>query len=118
MGGKQSKKEKQVVENNQQCKSVSSKLPADSDLVIAWDENFSEIEISRGSKARKQSRIEKIKSRKLPFQVRVQTVDEESLRKNSFPGQSRSSYHMTHIEKIKRRKMPVGKRVFGPHYGD
>ena len=69
-----------------------------------------ELEGAHNTRGRKSSRIEKLKSRKLPVQQRLNSIVEpmftvaEDTRRGS--QETGSDHHMNHIEKLKRRKLP------------
>lgn len=87
---------------------------------LKWDEDIPED--SEGHREhigkRRQSRIEKIKSRKLPHTVRLKIVEESGEQKLEHGGRiiGGSDHGICHLEKLKRRKMPVGMRIFGEHH--
>jgi len=89
------------------------------DLIIAFNEDFTQIDVNkekRGGSTRRMSRMEKLKSRKLPHVMRIQIIEEGDEAEDNCSVHKSSDHHMTHLEKIKRRKMPAGKRIFGDHY--
>lgn len=94
-------------------KSAESKLESNASVSsqqsLEMFEN-EELERAHNNQRRKSSRIEKLKSRKLPVQQRLNSIDEpiftvsEDTRRGS--QETGSDHQMNHIEKLKRRKLP------------
>lgn len=110
--------------NNKCIKQISLQQNSDDssggnkDLVIAFNDDMSEVEVhheKHGSK-RRMSRLDKLKSRKLPHSIKLQIIGDEEEEHHHEKHRRGSEHHMSHLEKIKRRKMPVGQRIFGEHY--
>lgn len=93
------------------------------EFVISFNPDMT-VDIRHGSRhgshgKRRMSRIDKLKSRKLPQNMKLHIIseeDEEHHGKHRRGSSKHSDHHMTHLEKIKRRKMPVGQRIFGEGY--
>jgi len=102
----------------------SAKKSEPKDLIISFNEDFTQVDVKKEKRAlpsskRRMSRVEKLKSRKLPHTLKIQIIDEDEEIEGEGDGSSMyksSDHHMTHMERIKRRKMPAGKRIFGEHY--
>lgn len=83
------------------------------EMVVMWNEDLTRVEVKAAPIGeRRLSRNDKIKSRAMPYTMKIQfksthekvieEAEEESLRRSS-------SRKMSHVDKIKNRKMPHAK---------